>query len=201
MFDSIAIVGATGAVGQLIRSMLEERDARHGRRDGQAHELEHRRCDVTDPAARTNLGVLVRFVDVNERDRIERVRRVRSAGRRIFHQLAVSVVGSDEERAALGDDGIGNASDPVIDGFDRMPMSQEKFNLFPEFAVLMLKMNNTEQFKRAVDALVRFRGSLPPSQKEELAKLVNNNFMKPIGDRKKASGFKEQADYIYSMIQ
>ena len=26
MFDSIAIVGATGAVGQLIRQMLEERD-------------------------------------------------------------------------------------------------------------------------------------------------------------------------------
>ena len=26
MFDSIAIVGATGAVGQLIRNMLEERD-------------------------------------------------------------------------------------------------------------------------------------------------------------------------------
>src|SRR4051794_15330329 len=26
LFDSIAIVGATGAVGQLIRSMLEERD-------------------------------------------------------------------------------------------------------------------------------------------------------------------------------
>ncbi len=26
MFDSIAIVGATGAVGQLIRSMLEERE-------------------------------------------------------------------------------------------------------------------------------------------------------------------------------
>jgi len=91
--------------------------------------------------------------------------------------------------------------DFVIQGFDDQPMSQEKFNEFPEFAALMLKMKNTEQFKRAVDALVRFRETLPTGQKEELSKLINNNFMRPIGDRKKAGGFKDQADYIYSMIQ
>jgi len=73
--------------------------------------------------------------------------------------------------------------------------------VFPEFAALMLKMKNTEQFKRAVDALVRFRETLPSSQKEELSKLINNNFMRPIGDRKKSAGFKDQSDYIYSMIQ
>jgi len=91
--------------------------------------------------------------------------------------------------------------DFVIQGFDDQPMSQEKFNEFPEFAALMLKMKNTEQFKRAVDALVRFRETLPSSQKEELSKLINNNFMRPIGDRKKSAGFKDQSDYIYSMIQ
>ena len=41
--------------------------------------------------------------------------------------------------------------------FDKMPMSQEKFDEFPEFAALLLKMQNTEQFKKGVDALVRFR--------------------------------------------
>src|SRR5664279_1389327 len=40
--------------------------------------------------------------------------------------------------------------DMIIAGFDKMPLSQEKFEEFPEFAALLLKMNNTEQFKKAV---------------------------------------------------
>jgi aminopeptidase N len=90
--------------------------------------------------------------------------------------------------------------DLVIEGFDKMPMSQEKFNQFPQFAALLLKMNNTEQFKNAVDALVRFRNSFPSSQKEELSNLMNNNFLKPIAARKEAAGQKEESAYILSKI-
>jgi aminopeptidase N len=65
---------------------------------------------------------------------------------------------------------------------------------------LLLKVQDTEQFKKGVDALVRFRDGIPPSQKEELSKLLNDNFLKPIGERKQAAGMKEQADYILSKI-
>jgi aminopeptidase N len=88
----------------------------------------------------------------------------------------------------------------VIEGFDKMPMSQEKFNEFPAFATLLLKMNNTEEFKKGVDALVRFRDAIPASQREEISKLINNNFLKPIADRKESAGFKEQAAYLRSKI-
>jgi aminopeptidase N len=90
--------------------------------------------------------------------------------------------------------------DFIIDGYDKMPLSQEKFDEFPQFAALLLKMQNTEQFKKGVDALVRFRESIPASQKAELSKLLNDNFLTPIGERKEAAGMKEQADYILSKI-
>ena len=90
--------------------------------------------------------------------------------------------------------------DFIIDGYDRMPMSQEKFDEFPEFAAMLLKIQDTEQFKKGVDALVRFRDAVPQAQKEELSKLLNDNFLKPIGQRKQDAGMKEQADYILSKI-
>jgi aminopeptidase N len=88
----------------------------------------------------------------------------------------------------------------VIEGFDKMPMSQEKFNEFPAFAALLLKMNNTDEFKKGVDALVHFRDAIPASQREEISKMINNNFLKPIADRKESAGFKEQAAYLKSKI-
>ena len=91
--------------------------------------------------------------------------------------------------------------DLIINGFDKMPMSQEKFEKFPEFAALLLKMDNTEQFKKAVDALVHFRESIPSSQRAEISTLINNNFLKPIAQRKEAAGQKEQAEYILSKIK
>jgi aminopeptidase N len=90
--------------------------------------------------------------------------------------------------------------DLVIEGFDKMPMSQEKFDEFPQFAALLLKIQNTDQLKRGVDALVRFRDSFPASQKEELTNLLNNNFLKPIAERKTSAGLTEQATYILSKI-
>jgi len=91
--------------------------------------------------------------------------------------------------------------DLIIAGFDKMPLSQEKFEKFPEFAALLLKMDNTEQFKKAVDALVHFRESIPSSQRAEISTLIDNNFLKPIAQRKEAAGHKEQAAYILSKIK
>ena len=48
--------------------------------------------------------------------------------------------------------------------------------------------------------LVRFRDHIPSDDKAEFVKLINENFLKPIGDRKKAAGLNEQATYILSKI-
>ena len=89
--------------------------------------------------------------------------------------------------------------DMIIAGFDKMPLSQEKFEEFPEFAALLLKMNNTDQFKKAVDALVRFRESIPANQKAEISTLINNNFLKPIGQARRLLARKNKL-YILSKV-
>jgi aminopeptidase N len=89
----------------------------------------------------------------------------------------------------------------IIDGFSKMPeLSLEKVEAFPQFAALTLKMGNTDQFKRAIDAIIKYRDALPATEKGEISKLINDNFLKPIGDRKEAAGLKEQADYVRSKM-
>jgi aminopeptidase N len=90
----------------------------------------------------------------------------------------------------------------IIDGFSKMPeLSLEKVEAFPQFAALTLKMENTDQFKRAIDAIVKYRDALPATEKGEISKLINDNFLKPIGDRKEAAGLKEQAEYVRMFIK
>jgi aminopeptidase N len=98
-------------------------------------------------------------------------------------------------------EGIDSNFNYVIDGFRKMPeLSLEKVETFPQFAALTLKMDNTEQFKKAIDAIVRYRDALPAAEKVDISKLINDNFLKPIGDRKEAAGLKEQAEYVRMFI-
>ena len=54
------------------------------------------------------------------RDRVGGVGGVRSAGLGVAHQLAIAVVGGDQQRAARLGDGVGDAAQAGIDGFDRL---------------------------------------------------------------------------------
>ncbi len=40
-----------------------------------------------------------------------------------------------------------------------------------------------------------------PAKERNSATLIDNNFLKPIGQRKEAAGMKEQSDYILSKIK
>ncbi|HEX4851064.1 MAG TPA: M1 family aminopeptidase, partial [Puia sp.] len=90
--------------------------------------------------------------------------------------------------------------DVLAEGFDKMPFSQKKMDNLPYFAGMLLRIDNTPQVKKGVDAIVKFRDAISPEQKEELGNLINNSILKPIADRKEAAGHKDQADYIRSKI-
>ena len=96
----------------------------------------------------------------------------------------------------------GNTSDfdYLADGFDKMPLSQKKMDILPYFAAMILKVQNNDQAKKGIDAIVKFRDGIPAEQKEELSNLINKNILVPIAERKNASGLKEQADYIKSKL-
>jgi aminopeptidase N len=91
--------------------------------------------------------------------------------------------------------------DFLIEGFDKMQnLSLEKVQAFPQFAALTLKIQNTDQFKKAVDAIIKYRNALPSDEKENIRKMINDNFLTPIADQKDADGMKEQANYLRARI-
>jgi aminopeptidase N len=98
---------------------------------------------------------------------------------------------------------VGDSSkyDLVIDGFDKMPMDQTKMDDLPNFALSLLKIRNDDQVKKGIDAIIRFEEAIPAAQKAEISKLINENILSPIAERKEAMGLKGQADYIREKIE
>lgn len=91
--------------------------------------------------------------------------------------------------------------DLIATEYDKMPLSQKKMDNLPYFAAMVLKVQNTEQVKKGIDAIVKVRDTVPKSQREEFTVLINDNILKPIAERKKAAGLTEQSDYITSKLK
>ncbi len=86
--------------------------------------------------------------------------------------------------------------DQIIDGFKMAPMSEQKFAEGPQIlAGLISRSDNTEQVKRAVDAVTQMGEGLSPGEKKELNKLVNS-YLNQIAKMKESQGLKDQAEYI-----
>ncbi len=86
--------------------------------------------------------------------------------------------------------------DQIIDGFKTAPMSEQKFAEGPQIlAGLISRSDNSEQVKRAVDAVTQMGDSLSPGEKKELNKLVNS-YLNQIANMKESQGHKDQAEYI-----
>jgi len=90
--------------------------------------------------------------------------------------------------------------DLIATEYDKMPLSQKKMDDLPYFAAMLLKVQNTEQVKKGVDAIVKVRNTVPSAQRDEFAVLIDDNILKPIAERKKAAGLKDQSDYINSKL-
>ena len=89
----------------------------------------------------------------------------------------------------------------VINGFGEMPMSQNKVEDLPYFAMFLLKIRNDDQVKKGIDDIVKFLKAVPEVQRKEVTGLINQNILKPIADRKDQEGLKEQAEYIRGQIK
>ncbi|MBS1948965.1 MAG: M1 family metallopeptidase [Bacteroidetes bacterium] len=96
----------------------------------------------------------------------------------------------------------GNESnfDVIADGFDKMPVNQDKLNFLESFADLVTKMQSMEKVKKGVDAIVRFRDAIPAAYRNQTDPFINNTILKPIADKKDYDGLKDQSDYIKSKM-
>jgi aminopeptidase N len=90
--------------------------------------------------------------------------------------------------------------DLIADGFDNMPVSQKKMDELPFLVSMLMKVQKTDQLKKGVDAIARFRDAIPGEQHDEIAGLINDKILKVMAVRKDEEGLKEQADYIKSKL-
>ena len=92
------------------------------------------------------------------------------------------------------------AFDMVAETFDKMPLSQSKFNLIHPLSEFITKLNDTEKVKRGVDLIVKFRDAFPPTY--GIAPYINNilNGIATAKQKSSAPATKEQVTYIKQMI-
>lgn len=94
--------------------------------------------------------------------------------------------------------------DVIAGAFDKMPLSQAKFNLVQPFSEFMATVQNTKNFKEGIDMIVDFRTALEPYG----AAPVINNFLKGVITKKESAktvasdkgAMQEQIDYVKAKI-
>jgi aminopeptidase N len=99
--------------------------------------------------------------------------------------------------AVYGDE---SSFDFIANNFDKMPLSQEKFNAIQPFSALLAKIKDPVKVKKGVDLIINFRDAVPQSVRSQTDQFINNFILHRLASQKETAGLKEQADYIKSKI-
>ena len=93
-----------------------------------------------------------------------------------------------------------DAYDFIAESFDKMPLSQAKFQALNSFADILVKVKTASKFKSGVDKIVAFRDAIPESVKGQTTPYINGTILKGIADKKQEAGETELADYVKSKM-
>lgn len=99
--------------------------------------------------------------------------------------------------------------DYVMNRYDKLPLSDEKFELSQMIAYYAIQLKDTDKVKKIVDGLVKFRNDLPSIYQKNLAPYINNVLLKSIANQKTAlknvspdgAALQQQIDYINEQIK
>lgn len=99
------------------------------------------------------------------------------------------------------------AFDFIADKFEKMPLSEAKFNACGPLGNLLGSLNDFAKVKRGVDMIVAFRDEVPQQFREQTDPFLNNMVLNGIIKKKEAAikngetgNLKEQIDYIQSKL-
>lgn len=95
--------------------------------------------------------------------------------------------------------------DMIAKAYIDMPLSQDKLDITPSFVEMLGLVNNTEQLKKGVDAVIDFRNQIP---EQYGISPVLNNMLKSVIKKKQSAmsiatdkiAYQEQIDYINAKI-
>lgn len=91
-----------------------------------------------------------------------------------------------------------SAYDFIASNFEKMPLSQTKFQSLQSFADILAKVKDATKFKKGIDLIVAFRNAIPESVKSQTDPYINNVILKGIADKKTKNGENELAEYALS---
>ena len=115
----------------------------------------------------------------------------------------VRLLSAQPAKGALMDALIRNSSESSLDSiaakFDKLPLGNAKFNMLQPFADFLGNIKNTDQLKKGVDIIVKFRDTIPQSFRSNIDSFING-VINSIAEKKQKAGLTEQADYIKSKI-
>ncbi|HMK27894.1 MAG TPA: M1 family aminopeptidase, partial [Chitinophagaceae bacterium] len=97
---------------------------------------------------------------------------------------------------ASGDESV---ADMILSSFEKMRLSQRKFQLVQPISNLLAKSGNSETVKRGVDDIVKFREDVPEAFRSQTDGAING-ILKELAKKKMEAGSKELADYIKSKL-
>jgi len=107
-------------------------------------------------------------------------------------------------KAASGDESL---EEEIIGGFNKLPVSQAKFNALGTLGVYLGALKNTEKVKAAVDEIVKFREAIPQQFRKQTDPYVNETLQNIATKKEEAlktdagnTALKELVDYIKSKI-
>lgn len=93
-----------------------------------------------------------------------------------------------------------SAADIILGNFERMPMSQEKFEGLEPLMEFLAKVKNTNNFKRGVDAILKFSSEIPEQYRDQVSQMINFLLLN-LQKKKLSEGLKDQADYIETQVK
>lgn len=93
-----------------------------------------------------------------------------------------------------------NDFDSLASKFDRLSFGNDKFMLLQPFAGYLRRVNNTENFKKGIDMIVKLRDEVPEGYLEQINPYINGMILNGIAASKKTAGMSEHADYVKSQI-
>ena len=107
-------------------------------------------------------------------------------------------------KAASGDESL---EEEIIGGFNKLPVSQQKFNALGSLGIYLGALKNTEKVKAAVDEIVKFRDAIPQQFRNQTDPYINETLQNIATKKEEAlkadagnTALKELVDHIKSKI-
>jgi len=89
--------------------------------------------------------------------------------------------------------------DAIAENFEKMPTSQNKFQMVMPFSSMLTKVTSTDKLKRGVDLLIQFKEAIPAAYRKQTDPYFDNT-LNGVAAQKQASGLQDQADYIKTKV-